>query len=167
MLSKIAKKFEKQRKAIIVRKGYVYETYNVEEYREFIKIANKLYPKNTVERKIDKEGRRIYIVFEDKLEGKYDIDAISRAIKNEEIYQISKALLWYLAHPMRTLIAVAIAGLFAGTYLYDLTQKFFAWLKSLPPDVAAKGFATISMITQLAVVIGLIAFVFYKRKKQE
>jgi hypothetical protein len=56
-----------------------------------------------------------------------------------------------------------ITGLFAGAYLADYGRQILDWLKSLPPDVAAKGFEALSLVG-VAAVIGAIVYMFLRKR---
>ena len=56
-------------------------------------------------------------------------------------------------------------GIFAGMYLNSFIERFFEWLRSLPPDIAAEGFKTINTIGTIAMIVGVIAFTFYRLKR--
>ena len=131
---------------------------------DFILVANKPYPKNQVEVKLQPDGSRVYIIIEDKLKD-VDIEQFQKIVQKEEIFQITKALLWYLQQPIRTMIAIAIAGVFAGTYLKMWTDNFFAWLDKQPPSVVEKFLNTFNMVLTIAAIAGTVYMIWRRRRE--
>jgi len=143
----------KSEKVILIKNNRILETTQFTRKAEFIIAFGKPYPIETVKELTDlRTGKRVYLIIEDKLPETV-LDSLQKLVVKQEVYNITKALLWYTSRPLQTLIAVGIAGVFAGTYLQQMTEKFFEWLKSLPAE-------TVSSVTQtlnLALMIVLIA----------
>lgn len=128
------------------------ETTNFVRKREFIIAFGKPYPIESVKELSDmRTGQKVYLILEDKLPEPTQ-EALEKLVVKEEVFNITKALLWYTSQPLRTMIAVAIAGLFAGTYLQQMSERFFDWLRSLPPETVASVTQTLNMVLMVAVI---------------
>ena len=155
--------FRPKERVIIIKNGKIVETRNFLRKRDFIVAFGRPYPLSSVKILDDFRGGKVYVIIEDNIPAP-DLEKLERLVKREEVYNITKALLWYTSQPTKTLIAIGAAALFAGAYLKYLADGILDWLRSLPPDVAAKGFSTLGMLSQAAMIVGLLAFFWWQRR---
>jgi len=152
-------------KAILIANGKAIETTNFVRKREFIIAFGKAYPLETIKELTDlKTGQKVYLIIEDKIPEPV-LDSLQRLVVKEEVANITKALLWYTSRPLQTLIAVAIAGVFAGTYLQQMTEKFFEWLKSLPAETVGSVTQTLNLALMIVLMAIPIVTVILRKKQ--
>jgi len=158
-------KLKSSEKVILIKNGKILETTQFTRKAEFLIAFGKPYPLDTVKELSDlKTGKKVYLIIEDKLPEPI-IDNLQRLVVKQEVYNITKALLWYTSKPLQTLIAVGIAGVFAGTYLQRLTEQFFEWLKSLPPQTVASVTQTLNLVLMIVLIAIPIISVILRRKQ--
>jgi len=149
-------------KAIIIEDNTVYETSNVKVYKDFLIVANKVYPKPKPKRLGDKI---IYIINEDKLDHQFNREYLDALVKKQELKNISKAIFDIANRAKMQLLTYLALGGFIGAYLTQHAEKIYEWLYSLPPEVAQQGFQTLNMIATLA--IFALMFYFMQKKKEQ
>jgi len=158
-------KLKSSEKVILIKNGKILETTQFTRKAEFLIAFGKPYPLDTVKELVDlKTGRKVYLILEDKIPDSV-LDNLQKLVVKEEVYNVTKALLWYTSRPLQTMIAIGIAGLFAGTYLQQITEKFFEWLKSLPPETVASVTQTLNLVLMIVLIAIPIISVILRRKQ--
>ena len=163
--------FRRNEIKIIVISDYFIREFKGYEYADFILIKNsKIIPKTQAIIKFDKKGKRVAILdLRSKDKKVKEIQELSeylyRLKEKSETENIVKAIYSISQKSKLQYILYIGIGIFAGMYFNSFVQQFFEWLRSLPPEVAEKGFETINMIGTIAMVVGVIAFTFYRLKR--
>jgi hypothetical protein len=155
-----------RRKAIIIGKDGIYESRNVRVYRDFITVDGTPYPKPKPRYRTHVWGLEVvYIINETVLnrEQKEQLEYLERLVKKKELEAIVNAIMTISSRTKMQAIMYVITGLFAGAYLADYGRQILDWLKSLPPETAAKGFETLSIIG-VAAIIGAIVYMFLRKR---
>jgi hypothetical protein len=139
----------------------------VRVFRDFITIDGTPYPKP----KPRYRARAlwglevVYIINEAALnrEQKEQLEYLERLVKKKELEAIVNAIMTISSRTRAQALMYVITGLFAGAYLADYGRQILDWLKSLPPETAAKGFEALSVIGAAAV-IGAIVYMFLRKR---
>jgi hypothetical protein len=156
----------KRARAIIIGKDGIFETKNVRVYRDFITIDGTPYPKPKPRYRARPWGLEVvYIINEAALnkEQKEQLEYLERLVKKKELEAIVNAIMTISSRTKMQAIMYVVTGLFAGAYLADYGRQILDWLKSLPPEAAAKGFEALSLIG-VAAVIGAIVYMFLRKR---
>ena len=153
-------------RAILIGKDGIYETRNVRVFRDYITIDGTPYPKPKPRYRARPWGLEvIYIINEAALnkEQKEQLEYLERLVKKKELEAIVNAIMTISSRTKMQAIMYVITGIFAGAYLADYGRQLLDWLKSLPPETAAKGFEALSLIG-VAAVIGAIVYMFLRKR---
>jgi hypothetical protein len=155
-----------RKRAIIIGKDGLYETRNVRVFRDFILVDGTPYPKPKPRYRATPLGLEvIYVINESVLtrEQREQLEYLERLVKKKELEAIVNAVMAISAREKTQAIMYVLTGLFAGAYIADYGRQILDWLRSLPPDVAAKGFEALSLVG-VAAIIGAIVYVFLRKR---
>jgi hypothetical protein len=156
----------KRVRAVIIGKDGIYESRNVRVYRDFITIDGTPYPKPKARYRARAWGLEVvYIINESILtrEQKEQLEYLERLVKKKELEAIVNAIMTISSRTKMQAMMYVLTGVFAGAYLGAFLGQLLDWLRSLPPDVAAKGFEALSIIG-VAAIIGVIAYLFLRKR---
>jgi hypothetical protein len=154
------------KRAIIIGKDGIYETKNVRVFRDYILVDGTPYPKPKPRYRARPWGLEVvYIINETVLnrEQKEQLEYLERLVKKKELEAIVNAIMTISARTRMQALMYILTGLFAGAYVADYGRQLLDWIKSLPPEAAAKGFETLSIIG-VAAIIGAIVFTFLRKR---
>jgi hypothetical protein len=153
-----------RKRAIIIGKDGIFESKNVRVYRDYILVDGTPYPKPKPRYRARPWGLEVvYIINEAVLnrEQKEQLEYLERLVKKKELEAIVNAIMTISARTRMQAVMYIITGLFAGAYIADYGRQLLDWLRSLPPDVAMKGFEALSLVG-VAAVIGALAYMFLR-----
>ncbi|MCC6004500.1 MAG: hypothetical protein LM590_09185 [Thermofilum sp.] len=156
----------KRVRAIIIGKDGIYESRNVRVFRDFITVDGTPYPKPKPRYRARSWGLEVvYIINESILtrEQKEQLEYLERLVKKKELEAIVNAIMAISARTRMQAIMYVLTGLFAGAYVAEYGRQILDWLRSLPPETAAKGFEALSILG-VAAVIGAIVYMFLRKR---
>jgi hypothetical protein len=135
-------------------------------YRDFILVDGTPYPKPKPRYRARPWGLEVIYIFNEAAldrEQKEQLEYLERLVKKKELEAIVNAIMAISSRTRAQALLYVITGLFAGAYMADYGRQLLDWLRSLPPEVAAKGFEALSVIG-VAAVIGAIAYLFLRKR---
>jgi len=139
---------------------------NVRVYRDYVLVDGTPYPKPKPRYRATAFGLEVvYIINESVLtrEQKEQLEYLERLVRKKELEAIVNAVMSISARAKAQALMYIVTGVFAGAYMAEYGRQFLDWLRSLPPEVAAKGFEALSVISVVALV-GVIVYVFARRR---
>lgn len=155
-----------RKRAIIIGKDGIHESKNVKVYRDFITVDGIPYPKPKPHfRQKTFFVEVVYVINESALtrEQLEKIDYLERLVKKKELESVVNAIISISTRARMQIISYVLMGVFAGAYLSEYGRQILEWLRSLPPEVALKGFETLQIVA-IGAIIAAIAYIFMRKR---
>jgi len=166
LVSKLLEKREKTYALIIHDKNRMLLV-PCKEFKEFLLVGNKPYPKPMKHYILD--SKKVYVINEDKIDYKFDSELLKNFIKKQTLSSIFDSFRPKIN--VREMIGYFITAAIAGFYLRDTVEKISQWIlemsERVPPEAWNAISSSLTMITFAAIFFGFMYYIKRKSMKQE